>query len=119
MIIKKKIQALAKISRILAKAATTLVKITQPPVKPFASTCGPEVFENQAAKGWEAIDTLVHFGESLQFTNLRETLKLKEEVDVCLERLVLAVDGPLGSGPKLEFVDSKQAHIQGWVLSNC
>jgi hypothetical protein len=36
-------------------------------------------------------------------------LKLKEEVAVCLERLDSAVDGLLGSGPKLKFVDVKQA----------
>jgi hypothetical protein len=73
------------------------VKISNPPVKVFTSKGGPTVSEKQAVKGGVASDTLFHFGESLKLSNIRETLlKLKEEVGICLMRLDLAVDGPLG-----------------------
>jgi hypothetical protein len=94
---KRKAHALAKNFHFPAEAAMA-------PVKTFASSCGPNVPVKLAMKGWEATDTHIHFGENLGLTNLRKTLlKLKEEVDVCLERLESAVDGLLGSG--LKFVD--------------
>jgi len=104
VITKRKIQALVKHTQFPVKAIPVPVKTPHPPVKLFTSNCGHTVSEKQAAKGGVASDTLFHFGESLELSNLRETLlKLKEEVGVCLMRLDSAVDGLLGSEPKLSL----------------
>jgi hypothetical protein len=111
---KWKLQAQEKNSLFSAKVGKALVKLTQPLVKTLASSCGPEGSVKQVAKGWEATDMHVRFGESLELTNLREMLlKLKEEVDVCLRRPDSTVEGLLGSGPKLKLLDTNQAQHLG------
>jgi hypothetical protein len=86
---KRRILALTKTTHFLTYAATIPAKSTQPQVKIVASYCGYEVSAKPTAKGCREFDLIAHFGDSLEIASLREALlKIKEEVVVCLERLV-------------------------------
>jgi hypothetical protein len=112
---KQRIVAPAKITHVLMSTATAPAKTTQPPAKFVASYYGSKVSAKPTGKGVWASNLTAHFGDSLEFASLRETLlKFKEEVVVCLERLdsaESAVVGLLGSGPKIKVMDSRHAQF--------
>jgi hypothetical protein len=111
VISKRKVQASAKYTQFPTKVIPVLVKISYPPVKVLTSNCGPALSEKQDVKGGLAFDTLFHFGESLELSNMRETwLKLKEEVGICLMGLDSAVDGLLGREHKLSSHQAQPNH---------
>jgi hypothetical protein len=76
------------------------VKLSNVPEKALTSSCGPTVSNQQGVMGEVASDSRhrhLHFGESLELLNLRETLlKLHVDIGVCLEKLDLVEDGLVG-----------------------